>query len=309
MKTERRHELQTNDLADWLGSRATLLRPYSKAIVGGLLIGAVLLAAVYFLRSQQAGRAAAAWTDYFEASGIAGLDQRLRVLREVANRYSQFEAGAWAWQLAAELDLALGSQEMTRDRAEARERLERARDAFQQALRITRQEMLRQRAHMGLAQTLEAMDEFDGAGKQYEHIIARWPGSAVANQAEDRLQFLRDPETREFYAWFIAQKPKPPARTPESSGGLTSPSIYDDLPDDPSLSLPAASDLQRGVSPSEPTLNPPETATEGPAEDAGEPAGTSGDVSAAATERPLGPPSSPPDSTANPDAPPDSDSP
>ena len=44
MKTERRHELQTNILADWLGHKTEAIRPYFKLILGG--IAAVLIVAI-----------------------------------------------------------------------------------------------------------------------------------------------------------------------------------------------------------------------------------------------------------------------
>ena len=40
MKTERRHELQTNDLADWLGRKIDSARPHAKVISGIAIVAA-----------------------------------------------------------------------------------------------------------------------------------------------------------------------------------------------------------------------------------------------------------------------------
>ncbi len=55
MKTERRHELAKNDLADWIGDRIEELKPYSTAIwatVLAVLVGA--FAIVYWSRKSEA---------------------------------------------------------------------------------------------------------------------------------------------------------------------------------------------------------------------------------------------------------------
>ncbi len=68
MKTERRHELQTNTLADWLGRQIEALRPHFTTIITGIVVLVVALVGygIWSSRSQQA--AAEAWTNYFSVS-------------------------------------------------------------------------------------------------------------------------------------------------------------------------------------------------------------------------------------------------
>ncbi len=68
MKTERRHELQTNQLADWLGRQIENIRPHFTTIltVVAVLIVAMIGYGIWSSRSQEA--AAEAWTSYFNVS-------------------------------------------------------------------------------------------------------------------------------------------------------------------------------------------------------------------------------------------------
>ena len=66
MKTERRHELETNQLADSLGHWADAIRPYANSILVGIL-ALVVAAAVYRAQRRTAAETAAAWDEYFAA--------------------------------------------------------------------------------------------------------------------------------------------------------------------------------------------------------------------------------------------------
>jgi hypothetical protein len=68
MKSERRHELQTNYLADWLTHKIETIRPYLNMIL--IAVALVALAAIVgaFVTGEQSTRAAVAWTDYFSAA-------------------------------------------------------------------------------------------------------------------------------------------------------------------------------------------------------------------------------------------------
>ena len=258
MKTERRHELQTNELADWLGDKVQAIQPYIKTIVGVAVLAVVGLFTVFIMRGRNEGRQQAAWTDYFEAVQTNDFVR----LRDVANRYSGTEAAAWARQSAGDIMSASGGRNMYIDRADALEFLNQAVQDYQEAQRFARSDMLKQRAHMGLAQVYESMNQFDEAGKQYQTIIDRWPSSAIGELAADRLAVLVNPETQKFYDWFFAQKPVPSTDILNNGGSIQAPQIYDDLPSDPDLSLPERDDLQRTPDRESPIILPPTSAAE-----------------------------------------------
>lgn len=67
MKTERRHELATNVLADWLGEKIEALKPYSAAASVTALLVVVLIFAGIVLYQRRQTSTAQVWSDYFSA--------------------------------------------------------------------------------------------------------------------------------------------------------------------------------------------------------------------------------------------------
>ena len=68
MKTERRQELNTNVLADWLGQRITAIAPFGRAITGIAIIGGVLAFVFFYLNAQNRTSLEENWTAYFNRS-------------------------------------------------------------------------------------------------------------------------------------------------------------------------------------------------------------------------------------------------
>ena len=71
MKTERRHELQTNVLADWLGHRTEAIRPYFIYIVMGGVALLVVAIVVTIASNWQLARSSEGWADYFAAASAS----------------------------------------------------------------------------------------------------------------------------------------------------------------------------------------------------------------------------------------------
>lgn len=249
MKTERRHELQTNWLADWIGVHTEKVKPHAKTLIGIAVVAVAGMFAIALVRGQSEGRQAAAWTQYFSAAEMSDVEG----LRDVAARYQGTEAAAWALESAADIEAATGARNLYFDREAAQEHLILAKEAYLQALEASKEVMLLQRAHMGLAQVYESLNQFDEAKSEYALVVARWADSAMAKEASDRMRVLEDPSTKQFYEWFLAQDPLP--TTPPPSPAIKPPSVYDDLPDDPDLSLPGRDDL---AAPEGSDLSPPE---------------------------------------------------
>ena len=91
MKTERRHELAKNDLADWMGDRIEELKPYSTAIWATVLaVFMVILAIVYWSRKTEA-QLERTWDSYFNARS----EPTPEGLRSVAEAYPDTPAGLW----------------------------------------------------------------------------------------------------------------------------------------------------------------------------------------------------------------------
>lgn len=278
MKTERRHELQTNELAQWLAGWIEKITPYSRVILGCLVLGVAAFLALAFVNGQRENAQQESWTRYFrefQAQNVEGL-------AEVATEFEGTKAGLWAQQAAADLRLANAVGEQYRDPEAARELLEQAREEYRAVAEKAPDSMLKQRALFGLAQSLESLGDIDGSLKQYEAVISVDPESTVGKLAASRSKVVSRPETKDWYAWFVQQKP---VESPLSAPGLFQ--NLQDLPATPDINTPGAGEFLTpdGSAPTDslPDLNAPESttvepttgdATEVPEAEAAEPAGT-----------------------------------
>ena len=226
MKTERRHDLQTNVLADWLGGKVESVRPYFRILVGGA-IGVVVVAAVYFyLSNQQSSAREQAWQDLYAALS----DDDFELLGQVAEHHSGSDIGLWAFQAIGDRFLNDGARLLYSDREEADKQLAKAFANFDIVSRTAREPMLKRRALYALAKTHEARNEMDRAEKNYQLLAESWPGSYLGTEAESRLKSIRDRNTQNFYAWFFEAEPPAMPIGPGSLNNFGNP-----LPNQPAM--------------------------------------------------------------------------
>jgi len=290
MKTQRRHELQTNKLADQIGVYLQMVRPYQKLILYGVVTVAVLGAAVLFISSQQQARAGASWEDYFNAM----VEQRPEALDEVAQLHSGSPAALWARQAAGDMKLMTGASLLYQDRKEA---LKNLRDAEKNFSAVEQNAavypMLLQRARYGLAQTYESLCEVEKARDYFKKVASAEPNSALGKLAQRRHDQMVGRDAERWFAWFEKQEPKPPAGVMPAAGREPQvPFDLSDLPDGPDPSfpgVPAASgesepmpDVQ--LTPPEPPEAKPEPEAERSAEPEAKPAAESDPQPAAEPE-------------------------
>ena len=112
MKTERRHELQENELATWLGQVIHTYQHYLRAALGVIILAALGLMASAYMNNRSKQTQEAAWSAYFEAR----LAPESSALKKVAETYSSTEAAGWALQSAGDLELGQGISELFRDK-------------------------------------------------------------------------------------------------------------------------------------------------------------------------------------------------
>jgi hypothetical protein len=282
MKSERRHELETNKLADWIGARIEMLVPYTRVIVGGLVALFVLVIGYQIIVSRQQASAGVAWRSYLEAitartqaSSPGGRDaiinDQIDSLEDVASKESGTMAGQWALLTQADLQLMRGSQALFTDRDEAKGLLEKAAANFTKVEEAaSRNAELLERARLGLAQVLECQGKIDEAKAKYEQVSKAKTTLAYSNLATDRLELLKDAKLVDFYAWFDKQKPAPPIPRREPGKG---PSPLDSLPDRPNLNFPGfgepslpGDNAKPAAKSEEPASSPEKPADEKPAD-------------------------------------------
>ncbi len=247
MKSEVRHDLEKNELAHWLARVIEALRPYQNAILGGVILVAVILLAYTWLSRQSAAESTAAWNDLL-GTMVGGRTDPSQ-FEKVIKAHPGTITAHWAAVLAGESYLSLACDELFHSKAAAREDLQKARESFQLVLEESRVPELRERATYGLAMTDEAAGDLDKAieswstasAKQsgqkadrgYRGVVNLWPEGTFAAAAEARLKDLEKSSTREFYDDFARWEPKGSTAS-EGPGvpGLKPPTEFT-LPDEP----------------------------------------------------------------------------
>jgi len=242
MKADRRHELQHNELAQWLiDTYNDVIVPYWKAGVGLLIVGGIVAVLVVFGFRQSAASSAGAWNDLYRVLGSrtpADYDK-------VAEAHPNTEVGYWADVMSADLYLNTGCNELFMNKAEAGQDLKKAVDRYLAVREASTDPTLRERATWGLARAYEALGgtrqgqgEMDKAKALYRELADASPPGPFAAMASRRLEQLNKPGTMRFYDEFARYDPgAPPAAEGAQPGVGTSPLLFDrgSLPEEPTV--------------------------------------------------------------------------
>jgi hypothetical protein len=278
MKTERRHELKTNQLADSLAHWIEAVKPYSRVGLGLVVAAVALIFAWGYLSAQNSRRDADGWQEYFDAFNSRDL---LDTLSETSERYAGTPAGQWSRLVLADIQLNDGTNRLFVEKKTARDELRQAAEKYESILIETRQPMQLQRATFGLARAHETMGMLDKAREEYRSIEKQWPDSPYVQSAQKRAKDLDQQSTKEFYDWFAKYEPaRPMSKEPGTPGAK--PNFLDDSSlDDKGLKLPSVIDdktpLPKISGEPQATPNGDEPAADKPADD--QPAGPAGEKS------------------------------
>lgn len=225
MKSKRRHELETNVLADQLGYWFEYIRPYVTTIVFVVVAIVAVVGAWYYWNSKEKALVSEAWRTYmFAASDPQG--NMVETLSTVSDNFSDTKAGLWAALTEADIQANRGVRMLFEDKATAETSIDEAIKTYQQLLDrdlIKQSPMVERRAHFGMAQALEATGQLDKAIEHYQKVVGAVPESALAKAAERRVEDLSRNKTKAWYEWLAAQEPpakKPKAPVGAPGGGL-----------------------------------------------------------------------------------------
>lgn len=255
MNSERRHELQQNALAEMLGNQIKKIEPYSKLIAVGVAIVAFGGLGYGFYRSAEVGTRSDATLELLQNSGAVDPE----ALAAVGSRYSDTSAGALAKLLQADALLAEGIGGLFSDREAAKGQLDEALKQYKLVSETSKDSLMRSRANFGVARTLESRGEVDKAISAYNSVIELGESEAIATAARNRINHLKSPMTKEFFAWFEKQDFTPPDPTapPALPSGVSLPDLPDlSLPDVSPLAVPSElkGDASTGTAPGEMSL-------------------------------------------------------
>lgn len=268
MKTERRHELQTNELADWLGRTIELIEANYRAVLGVLVAVVVVVGAALYLRSESTSRRSEGWDRFFQAQASQDF---VGDMLSVSENYDGTSAGAWAKLIVADSQLIQATDQLFQNRADANDKLRRALTGYQEVADSSiaeRDPLLQQRAILGMARSYESLNQLDKARDEYKKLTdtGRWANPIFTEQAERRLKALDQPSTKQFYDWFAKHEPLPPSSAPTADqlkANLNS--LPDSPPTTPAPETPpaAAADTNAPAegagdsTPAEPPATPP----------------------------------------------------
>ncbi len=315
MKSARRHELQTNELADLLGRWVNQAQPYAMPAL--IIVAAALVGCGLFMwySSSVKRTTGEAWRSFFLAMSGQDTEQIQAGLENVATNYGDSAAALWALVVAGDVDLNDGLDSLFQDKSVALTSLGNAIEKYEEVLKQlgdgTDQPLLRQRALFGLAQAKEGLGEVDEAAEYYQKAAeVNGADSALAEQAKQRAKALADSDLKNWYFWFKRQEPKPPsAQRPASNlpgtlPGLDSLSDFPDLGTPSGESKPPAGEKKSGAD----STKQPETKKSEEKEPQKKPAGDQGNATKAAgkSEGATSTPESPKKGDASSSAPSDS---
>lgn len=239
MDAEHRHELKTNELADWIGHFPDFCRENAKTIIGvSLIIAAV---AVFFY-----SRGVRAKSQFEHETQAIGLIERLDYNKLVTIQ-AQREGTAQGTVAAGSIGGSAGSLGMAATEAKSPHvaalllikqgdalrtdlhykaeevdpdvignQIKNAREAYDKALvQAQGNNTLVALANFGLGMCAEEIGDYTMAAKIYDSIIANadFAGTVLPQQAQDRLDNIEDNKMR--FVFVTAPLPEPEIVKPE----------------------------------------------------------------------------------------------
>ena len=251
MSSQRRHELQENELASALARLNEKIEPYSKPIAIVLVILIVGFFGWGLYSARLSDNRSDATLELLEGSATGNTE----LLSTVSAKYPGTAAAAWAYLYQGGEKMAAGIQSLFNSPDEAEDLLTEASVAFENALAAGDDPVLLSRAYFGLASIAESRGDAEAAIGYYESAMAAGESEAMASEAQSRIQRLSQPQTEAFLAWFEQQNfaPDDPALPPSLPDAGA-------LPDLPDLSLPEQTGVDEDAEEAEESTEPSDDA-------------------------------------------------
>jgi hypothetical protein len=272
MKSERRHELQHNDLAEWILKSYGQVAPYKNMVlVGGLLV-VVLLVGAWLWRSHSIAQNGEAWNSMgvplFQPNFADA--QTIDVMQQTVKVYPRTNASEWATMFAGDTSLMIGTNRILTDKKAGIAFLTQARDIYAKALETLTIPAAREQAMFGKARAIESLiqdkAQVDEALAAYQALNDAFPGGMYKALADQRIEQLKKGEIAEFYQTLAEYVPKAKG---EGEGPRSPLARLGNLPDNPPEEPPVPTvPVRPEGSPPSPALGVPEPSLK-PAEPAG----------------------------------------
>jgi hypothetical protein len=251
MKSEHRHELETNALAKRLAVVVDNVRPFMPGIIVAAVVGLLGTIGYSYFSSESAAKQSETWNAYNQS--VEGLIPNIDSLKQTAEENAGTPTQLLANATWADGQIWMASRAYIQSRPAALEAANRARTAYEAILQSTDNPQLINRAELGLGRAYELRNEPDKAREHYLKVTG-----GFADFAKQRAETLAEPKTKEAWEWLAnAEAPRRPAtgagtpgKRPEfSAGDLDIPSS-DKVPTAEGAA-PTTDDLLKGFLPDE----------------------------------------------------------
>ncbi len=226
MKTERRHELQHNELSDRLSHWITAAEPYAQTILAVVIAVFVLIFAFLYMSARQTQRLSDGWDQYFTALNA----QDSTKLTKLADEFPGTSVAEWSRLMTADMVLAQSIGQLFTDKADALQDIKRAADLYASLNAASNDHSVVERATFGLARAKESLGQLNDAKTLYKAV--KETEGPYAGLAKQRLADINRPEVKEFYDWFAKYEPPKPSDKPDKKpdflhDNLDSPGVFD----------------------------------------------------------------------------------
>lgn len=223
MKTERRHELEHNELADRVGASFEQVAPYGKQIAALLVAVLVVVLGYRWYTGSVRAKDEKAWEAYYQAMAMRSSDasggqnlRRSKLSEVISNKnFSGSPAIVWARLSLADDELERGIDHLFNNRTEGEKDLEKAKEDYQGVIKegaklsAKHSSVLLPRAKMGLARSLESLGDVKDALKTYKEVETEFPLTAYKVVARKRITSLENEKAENFYDWLREQEVRP----------------------------------------------------------------------------------------------------
>ena len=223
MKSEHRHDLETNERARRLATLIERVKPYATTVLTVALVAAVAAAGFAYVRQSAAARQSEAWDAYNLA--VQGRIPDMEMLKQSAELHAGSPMAQWSNVTWADGQLRLATVQYIGFRESANESLAKAESMYQGLLRSATDARIRDRGNFGLGRVFEMRNNLVKAREYYRAVTGEFAGVAAA-----RAEQLESERIIDACEWLASAKP-PPRRAPRGPGepGLRPEFEVDDL--------------------------------------------------------------------------------
>jgi predicted negative regulator of RcsB-dependent stress response len=218
MKSQHRHELETNVLAKKLDVAVERFRPYASTIACVIVaVVVVMFLWSYFARSSTSWQSQA-WDAYNQAVTEAVPDTER--LRQTAQEHPGSKMQQMADVTWADSQVWIAARDYIYNRPAAMDAITKALSAYQAVIQSSDDERLVNRARLGLARAYEIQGKLDEAANAYGTVTG-----AFQDYAKRQAERLAKPESKETYSWLATARPK----LPQAPTGPGTPGVQPDF--------------------------------------------------------------------------------